>query len=73
MTSCAFDFGAGLAGLKREEKASVVVAGGMTWETDMGRCWEKKEATWISGGWERLSQPSMVTAKSGMMGNIPKG
>ena len=30
MTSWAFDLGAGLAGLKREEKASVVVAGGIT-------------------------------------------
>ena len=32
----------------RDAKASGVVAGGITWETDIGRCWEKNEARWMS-------------------------
>ncbi len=36
-------------GAKIEAKAVEVVGGGMVVETEMGRCWEKKEAMWMSG------------------------
>ena len=49
MTSAIFDLEAGLGASKRDENISVEMAGGITWETDIGRCCEKKDATCMSG------------------------
>ena len=48
ITSLCWDFGVGFGGSNKEEKASVETLGGTTWDTEMGRCWEKNDATWTS-------------------------